>query len=400
MRLYREPGELGDRIGDDRVDRLRLVDEAIDKGRIGPVLQQPPHQVREQILVAADRCIDAAWSIKPLRSDDLFIERLTHPVQTLELVIPALAGELEEGRHRMRVVSGKLRIENRPECQQPACTGEIGDVGCDLAGVDRVPVEPELLGAFDLAVPVGALNKTDHQPPPASPSQIGEPLDDRKSTFLIGLDGEAEPIPIGKIGRERERLEEIEREIEAVGFLGIDRQTDTGPPRVAGELEENQGHFGQHPRALRHLVARVQRRQFDRNAWSVGNNPTPPRTADRGDRVVVGSRVARGIRRGVRCLAEHVVGMTVALLFGSPRTLERLPDRAPHDELTANDMHRRSHSLAQHWFAGASNKAAQNGAQIGCRRYGVQEAPSQHQRPGRSVDEHRFRTPEMTFPVR
>src|SRR6516165_11051863 len=80
MRLYREPGELGDRIGDDRVDRLRLVDEAIDKGRIGPVLKQSPHQVREQILVAADGCIDAAWSIDPLRSDDLLIERLTHPV--------------------------------------------------------------------------------------------------------------------------------------------------------------------------------------------------------------------------------------------------------------------------------------------------------------------------------
>ena len=95
MRLYREPGELGDRIGDDRVDRLRLVDEAIDKGRIGSVLKQSPHQVREQILVAADGCIDAAWSIDPLRSDDLLIERLTHPVQTLELVIPALAGELE-----------------------------------------------------------------------------------------------------------------------------------------------------------------------------------------------------------------------------------------------------------------------------------------------------------------
>ena len=60
MRLDRQPGEARDRIGDDLVDRLALVDDAIDEGGVGAVLEQPAHQIGEQILVAADRRVDAA----------------------------------------------------------------------------------------------------------------------------------------------------------------------------------------------------------------------------------------------------------------------------------------------------------------------------------------------------
>ncbi len=400
MRLYRESGEARDRIGDDLLDGLRVVDDAIDKGGIGTVLEQSPHQVGQQILVVADRCINAARPIHPIEPDDPLVKRLAHPVQALELVIAALAGKLEDRRDGMRVVGGELRVAERPQREQPPRAGEIGDIGRDLAGVDRVPVEPALLGTFDLTVPIGPFDEADHQPPPAPPGQIGEPLDDRKSPLLIGLHGEAKPVPTGKVGGKCQILEKIEREVEAVGLLGIDRQADADPPCVAREVEEHGEHFGKHPIALCGLVSRVQRRQFDRDTGSLGDSPARRRPTDRSDGAVVGGGVARGIRRGMRRFAEHVVGMPVAVLLGSPRPLERLLDRAPHNELTAEDMHRGGYRLAHHRFARAGNKTAQGGAQIVLGRFGAQQAAGQHQRPSRGVDKDRARASEMAFPVR
>ena len=115
-----------------------------------------------------------------------------------------------------------------------------------------------------------------------------------------------------------------------------------GLPRVAGEAEERWGHLGQHPLALRHLVARVQRRELDRDAGRVDHGPAGRRPADRGDRVVVGGPIAGGIGCGARGLAEHVVGMALALPLGAAGAFERLVDRAPHDELAGEDAHRRA----------------------------------------------------------
>ena len=60
---------LGDRIGDDCCDRRFVVGETVDKRGVGAVFQQPPHQISQQFLVAADRRVDAGW----LRSYDLRI---------------------------------------------------------------------------------------------------------------------------------------------------------------------------------------------------------------------------------------------------------------------------------------------------------------------------------------
>ena len=116
MRLDRQSREARYRIGDDLIDRLRLVDDPVDKGGVGAVFEQPTHQIGQQVLMAADRSIDPARPIHPLWPDDLFVERLAHPVQTLKLVIPARAGELEDGGHRMGVMGGELWIERRTRC--------------------------------------------------------------------------------------------------------------------------------------------------------------------------------------------------------------------------------------------------------------------------------------------
>ncbi len=114
VRLHRQSGEADHRVGDDLVDRLRLVDDPVDEGGVGAVFEQPAHQIGKQVFMAADRSINPAWPIHPLGPDELFVERLAHPVQTLELVVPALAGELDDGGHRMGVMGGELWIEDRP----------------------------------------------------------------------------------------------------------------------------------------------------------------------------------------------------------------------------------------------------------------------------------------------
>ena len=77
------------------------------------------------------------------------------------------------------------------------------------------------------------------------------------------MDGEAEPVPARQIGSERQRLEQIEREVEAIGLLGVDREADADPRRVAGEIEQQRIHLGKDAITLRHLVARMQCRQLD-----------------------------------------------------------------------------------------------------------------------------------------
>ena len=71
MRDGRQRLDLRDRIGDDLVDRRLVVGQAVDEGGVGAVFEQPAHQIGEQILMAADRRIDAAGLLHLCRPDDL-----------------------------------------------------------------------------------------------------------------------------------------------------------------------------------------------------------------------------------------------------------------------------------------------------------------------------------------
>ena len=81
----------GDRIGDDLLDRQGLVDDPVDEGGVGAVLQQPAHQIGEQVFMTADRGVDPHRQARLVRSHDLRVERLAHAVQALKLEIAAIA---------------------------------------------------------------------------------------------------------------------------------------------------------------------------------------------------------------------------------------------------------------------------------------------------------------------
>ena len=172
------------RIGDQLVDRRRLVDDAVDERGVGAVLQQPPHQIGQQILVAADRRIDArgACPACPAPTTSL-VERLAHAVQALELEVAAVARHLQHGRERVGVVGRELRIEGaRGSASSLLRAGEIGDIGRGLAREHGIARQAALLAPLDLAVPIGALDQPHHQPPlvPRAPCRRSQSISGRQ----------------------------------------------------------------------------------------------------------------------------------------------------------------------------------------------------------------------------
>ena len=58
----------------------------VDEGRIGAVFEQPPHQIGEQIAVAADRRIDTAGRSAVPRAATL-VKRFSHAIEAAEIRI-------------------------------------------------------------------------------------------------------------------------------------------------------------------------------------------------------------------------------------------------------------------------------------------------------------------------
>ncbi len=219
------------RVGDQRVERDRLVGDAVDEGGVGAVLQQAAHQVGQQCLVRADRRVDAARPVELARlaADHLFVQRLAHAVQALEFVLAGvivLAGHVIDGRQRVGVVRGELREHGIGRGQQLARAGQVRHVGVDLARVDRVALQAIDLGALDLAVPVGALDQADHQAVLAAARQVDDVVQHERAALLVALHHEAEAVPAGQLGREAQALEQVERQLQAVGLFGVDVDAD------------------------------------------------------------------------------------------------------------------------------------------------------------------------------
>src|SRR6185437_6779964 len=99
--------------------RRALVDQAIDEGSIGAVFEEPTHEIGEQILMPADRRVDAARELRRTEADDLVVERLAHAVEALEFEIALRPGEVEHRGDRMRIMRRELRKE-RIACRPDA----------------------------------------------------------------------------------------------------------------------------------------------------------------------------------------------------------------------------------------------------------------------------------------
>ena len=92
-------------IGDHGRRRQPRIDNAVDEGGVRAVLEQSAHEVGQQILVRADRCVDTAGVLAPCAGNHMLIELLAHPMQSLKLKVCGARGEqLRHEGNRVRVV--------------------------------------------------------------------------------------------------------------------------------------------------------------------------------------------------------------------------------------------------------------------------------------------------------
>ena len=389
------------RVLDQFVDRHIGIGDAIDEGSIGAVLEQPAHQVGEQRLVAADRRVDAAGAAQLVRADHFLVERLAHAVQALELVLAGVeiaAGHLHHRRQRVRVVRRELREHGVRRGEQPARAGEIGDVGVHLARVHREILEPVDLGALDLAVPVGALDQADHQPVARTARQVDDPVDHEGTALLVGLQHEADAAPAREPRVEAQRFEQIERDLEPVGLLGVDVERDVVAAREHRELGEPRQQLGAHAPELRARVARMERRELHRDAGPLVHAAAPGVGADGVDRALVVGEVARRIRGRGRRLAQAIEAVAEAARGHGAAVGDRLVDVLAGDELLAHHAQAEVDALADQRLAALADEAGDGGGEPALGGRGG-ELAGDEQAPGGGVDEQRRAVAEVRLPV-
>ena len=254
------------------------------------------------------------------------------------------------------------------------------------------------LRALDLAVPVGALDQPHHQPPPAAAAEVDQPVDREDRALLVGLDHEADAVPAREFGLEAKPLQQVERDLQPVGFLGIDVDADIVVPRLHGQFLQARIELGLHALPLGTAVARMQRRELDRNAGPFVDATALGGAADRMDRPPVGLHVLLGLRTRDGGLAQHVVGMAEALLLERAAVRQRLVDGLAGDELFAHQAHGEIDAGADQRLAALRDQARQ-GARQAALAAGRGQPPGQQQAPGRGVHEQRRAVAEMRTPV-
>ena len=394
-------------LGDDLVHRCLLVDDAVDEGRVGAVLEQPPDEVRQQVSVTAHGRVHAAGHVQLILADHLLVQLLAHTVQALELVairrrIPSRAGDAVHAGQRVRVVGGELRVQVRTVEQQAAGAGQVAHVRRRLAREHGIACESAFLGALDLRVPVGALHQAHGNHPPLRAGQLLQPAGGGVGALLIGLQSQAESVPAVQRRFAEHALEHLQLQLQALGLLRIDAQADAPCLGLLGQGLHARREFRQYALALRQLQARMQGRQLDRYA-RCGDLTLARflRPADGLDGAGVRIEVARGVLGRERGFTQHVVGIAIGGVLAVACPLQRITDRATHHELVAHDAHGLTHGLAHHRLTNATGHPLhqQPGLAHHLLRVRAEQTPREHQAPGGHIDEGGALTAQVLLPV-
>ena len=385
-----------DRIARDLFGRHALVHDLVDERIVGAVLQQAADEIGEKVVMGAHRRIDAAADA--VARAHRLVQGLAHSVQPLELEARRVVRHVQHRGHGVRVMRGELGVEAVRHRQQPARAGEIGDVGARLAGEDGEAVEPQYLGALDLAVPVGALDQTHHDAAPVPPGERADPVDEVRGPLAVGLHDDAEAVPAAERGIAGYRLHDVEGEVEPVGLLRVHVEADAGGAGEQCQRPHPRDELDHHAVALAELVAGVQRGQLDRDARPVADALPRSHRGERGDRVRVGEVIAPRVRLRAGRLAQHVVGVAVALRLQLGRAGHGLAHVAAEHEVVPELPHRLGNRRADDGLAEAPDRTLQRAGQALVRL--AQHLSGQQQRPGGRVDQRRARLAEMGRPVR
>ena len=181
-------------------------------------------------------------------------------------------------------------------------------------------------------------------------------------------------------------FEHVERQLEAITFLGVDGQVDVGSCGRLDQLPQARQQFGEDALALRVFVAREQRAELHRDAVGAFGIARHAPAGDRPDAVEVGRQVAPRIGLGARALTEHVVAEAqlrrrLALV---PGLSHRLLDVAAEHELMSEQLHR-PHRGGDHGLRAEPPEQAALGVGLG------QELLRQRDGAGRQAGQHLVR---------
>jgi predicted nucleic acid-binding protein len=70
----------------------------------------------------------------------------------------------------------------------------------------------------------------------AATRQVDEEVNRRRAALLVGLDDEAQAVPAGQRRLEGQALQQLERQLQPVGLLGVDVQADVVAARQQRQL--------------------------------------------------------------------------------------------------------------------------------------------------------------------
>ncbi|VFT76744.1 Uncharacterised protein [Klebsiella aerogenes] len=293
-----------DRVGHQLVQRQGIVRDTVDERGIGAVFQQTAHQIRQQRFVGAHRGVDPARPVQFAVGDfahHLLVQRFAHAVQALELILArvvVLARQLVDSRQGMGVVGGELRVNQVRHRQQLFRAGKVGDVGIDLASVDRIAFEAFHLRAFDFAIPVGAFHQTDHQATAAAGGEVNQVINNKRTALLVGLNNKTDAVPARQLRLEAQFFQQVERDLQTVRLFGVDVNADVILARQQGQRFQTRVELFHHPVILGAAVAWVQSRQLNGDARPFINAAAVRGFADGVDRLLIRDHIGLGVGGG------------------------------------------------------------------------------------------------------
>ena len=326
----------------------------------------------------AHRGVDPAARAFLIHDDG--VERLTHPVEALKFERLLVSGHVENGGNTVCIVGGKLRIDPVCHAEQGTGIGDVADICGGFGCENGEAIHAFDLGALDFSVPIGAFDEADHDLAVEPRGQIIEAVDHEIGALAIGLHHDAKAVPPLECGLRERGLDHVEGERQAVGFFGVDVEAHARGFRQKRQRAQARHQHIHHLFALRHFIAWMQSGEFDGNARIFADIILGAGRRDRGDRAGIGEVVADRVRLGPGGLAQHVVGIGVALGLHPAGTGHRAFDGLAQHELTTHFLHGAAHGGADHRLAHAADGGAQMADGAGV--FLGQHLACEHQRPG------------------
>src|SRR5262245_5263818 len=147
-------------------------------------------------------------------------------MQPLKFVTTGAARILDHTSHGQRIVGSELRIKPRSCGDQFSHAVEIAKVRHRLPREHRIVGKTPLLSALYLSVPVGTFDERHHQPTVKRLRNLSWRVDPGAGPFMIGLYSKSEAVPSAKRRIAYHRGNDINRQFQPVGLLGMDGEIE------------------------------------------------------------------------------------------------------------------------------------------------------------------------------